>query len=107
MIDVAHLPETSDARAPRPAVTTAGGVAAPARGWSATDRGMARLVRLILADDWRPAEASARLREYVGDPRVLRRMAARVQRATVERPSAVAERAARTLDGALGETPPA
>jgi hypothetical protein len=63
---------------------------------------MVHLVRLVTADDWDPALASLRLREVVSDALVLRQMSARVQRAIAERPSEVAERAARTLAAAMG-----
>ena len=72
-----------------------------ARNWSAIDRAMVHLVRLILAEDWDQAAAAARLREMVDDPRMLRRMASRVERALADRSSEVAERAAVTLRGAL------
>jgi hypothetical protein len=68
---------------------------------------MAYLVRLALAEDWHPVTASARLAELVEDPRVLRQMDGRVRRALADRPSEVAERAALTLDLALGEAQPA
>jgi len=74
-----------------------------ARKWDAIDRAMVHLVRLILAEDWEQAAASARLREMVGDPRVLRRMASRVEWALADRSSETAERAAVTLRGALRE----
>jgi hypothetical protein len=64
---------------------------------------MVYLVRLILDPDWQPKAAAARLRELVGDERVLRQMAARVHRAMVDRPSEIAERAALTLAEAIGE----
>jgi hypothetical protein len=76
------------------------------RQWSATDRGMAHLVRLVLDEDWQPARAAARLREQVADQRVLRHMAARVQRALTERPSEVARRAALTLSRAIDDPRP-
>ena len=81
--------------------------------WPATRQSTRRsrewcdLVRLILDDGWQPVAASARLRAQVGDPRVLRQMAARVQRTMLERPSQVAERALLTLAEALGEAQPA
>ena len=80
---------------------------ATTRQWTAAEQGMVHLVRLILDDGWQPVAASARLRAQVSDPRVLRQMAARVQRTMQERPSPVAERALLTLAEALGEAQPA
>lgn len=77
------------------------------RQWNTADRGMVHLVRLILDDDWHPVDASRRLRELVGDVRVLREVAARVNRAMLDRPSETTERAVLTLAEAIGEAPPA
>lgn len=68
---------------------------------------MVHLVRLILDDDWHPVDASARLRELVGDVFVLRQMAARVHRAMLDRSSEITERAVLTLAEAIGEAQPA
>lgn len=75
-----------------------------ARQWSAVDRAMVHLVRLALAEDWDQTAASTRLRETVGDARVLRRMATRVESALADRASEVAQRAASTLRAALDDT---
>lgn len=75
----------------------------PTRTWTAADRGMVQLVRLVLADDWHPVTASARLRDAVPDPRVLRQMAGRVNRAMADRASDIAERALLTLGLAIDE----
>lgn len=77
------------------------------RQWNTADRGTVHLVRLILDDDWHPVDASRRLRELVGDVRVLREVAARVNRAMLDRPSEITERAVLTLAEAIGEAPPA
>ena len=74
-----------------------------ARRWTATDRGMAHLVRLVLADDWNPETAAEHLRALVAGDHVLRRMAHRVHSATADRPSPIADRAVRTLDRAIRE----
>lgn len=71
------------------------------RSWSAVDRAMLHLVRLVLADDWTVTAAAHRLRERVGDPSTLRRMSIRVEHAWVERPSEIAGRAAWTVRHAL------
>jgi hypothetical protein len=77
------------------------------RSWTPTDRAMAQLLRLVLAEDWHPATASEQLREAVPDPVLLRRMAGRVRRASAERDSEVADRAALTLDLAMDRLQPA
>lgn len=71
------------------------------RRWSTVDRAMLHLVRLVLDEAWHPATAAAHLRDLIPDPRVLRHLAARVERALFDRPSPVGERAARTLALAL------
>jgi hypothetical protein len=63
---------------------------------------MVHLVRLILDDDWHPVDASAKLREPVGDAWVLRQMAARAHRAMLDRSSEVTERAVLTFGRAHG-----
>ena len=67
----------------------------------AVERGMLHLIRLVLADDWDQASASHHLLEVVRDPRVLRRMANRVESAIAERASEMDRRAALTLRAAL------
>ena len=55
----------------------------------------------MIAEDWDPETAPARLREAVADPETMRVMAARVKRAQVERPSSISRRASMTLDFAI------
>lgn len=78
-----------------------------ARHWSAVDRGMVHLVRLVLEEDWNPMTASSNLREHVRDARVLHQMAARVHRAMLDRSSEITDRAVLTLAEAIGEAQPA
>lgn len=66
------------------------------------DRGAAALLRLVMADGWRPEPAGRALRALVqGDARVLRLLHARVARAMLERPTATDARALATLEQAL------
>jgi hypothetical protein len=78
-------------------------VSAARRQWTAADRGLAALVRLVLEDDWDRVASAGRLREIVADTEVLRRMAARVHSAGEDRASWIASRAALTLANALDE----
>ena len=68
--------------------------------WTATDRGMLVLVKIVMAEDWSATAAAAQLVHGVRDPRVLERMAARVRAAHSDRPSEFARRAAQTLSHA-------
>lgn len=72
------------------------------RRWTAVDRGMLHLVRLVLDDAWHPIRAGTKLRDVIADQQVLRQMATRVRRTLADRPSIVGERAARTLEVAIG-----
>ena len=72
------------------------------RRLTAADRGLMELFRLVQEETWRPVAAAQHLREVIGDPLVLRLMAARVHRAIEDRPSDIATRAALTLAHALG-----
>ena len=74
------------------------------RSWTAADRGMLHLVKLVLAPGWSAEGSAARLAEEVMDPRVLEQMSKRVQAALVERPSDVGMRAHRTLSVALARS---
>lgn len=74
----------------------------PVRRRTPVDAAMAHLLHLLMAEDLPPDQAAPRLCEQVRDPRVLRQMAARVQRALVERPSALAIATLQTIETALG-----
>ncbi len=66
------------------------------------DRAAAAMMRLVMADGWRPEPAGRALRALVrGDARVLRLLHARVARAMLERPTAADARALATLEQAL------
>lgn len=74
------------------------------RGWTATDRGMLHLVKLVVDADWSATESAARLSEQVTDERVLAQMSKRVSAALVDRPSELGLRAHRTLSLALARS---
>lgn len=76
--------------------------AIPVRRRTPVDVAMAQLLHLLMAEDLSPEQAAPRLCEHVRDPRLLRQMAARVQRALLERPSALAGRSLQTIERALG-----
>lgn len=63
------------------------------------------LVRLTADEAWTPQWAAERLRQRVDDDGVLWRARARVGWALLDRPSRFGERAASTLDVALGLPP--
>lgn len=66
------------------------------------DRAAAALLRLVMADGWRPEPAGRALRALVrGDVRVLRLLHARVARAMLDRPTPSDARALATLEQAL------
>jgi hypothetical protein len=72
-------------------------------GWTATDRGMLVLVKLVLADDWSAPTAGRQLVDRIRDPWVLAQMTARVRAAQAERDSEVGRRAERTLSQARAD----
>jgi hypothetical protein len=76
--------------------------ASPVRRRTPVDVAMAQLLHLLLAEDLSPEQAAPRLCEQVRDPRLLRQMAARVQRALLERPSELAGRTLQTIERAVG-----
>jgi hypothetical protein len=76
--------------------------AIPVRRRTPVDLGMAHLLHLLLAEELTPEQAAPRLCEQVRDPRLLRQMAARVQRVLLERPSALTGRSLQTIERALG-----
>lgn len=69
---------------------------------SRADRACASLLKVAMAEDWQ-AETAARelLAEIHEDARLLRILRARVSRAMLLRPTAIANRAAATLDCAV------
>lgn len=73
------------------------------RRWGQEDAALLSLIRLVLDDSWSANRAAVELRSRVADEAALHRVRARVRRALVERPTPVAERAARTLDVVLGD----
>lgn len=77
------------------------------RPWDTTDAALLALIRLVLDDAWSPEQAATHLRARVVDQAVLRRVRARVLNALAERPTPVAQRAARTLDALLDDPDPA
>jgi hypothetical protein len=86
--------------------------ASPVRRRTPADVAMAQVLHLLLAEDLPPEQAAPRLCEQVRDPRLLRQMAVRVQRALLERPSELAARTLQTIEQAVGlvdrsEPPPA
>ena|SRR5205823_7131317 len=84
-----------------PASASSATVVGMSASFTVVDRGIAQLLRLVLADGWSIEHAAAELRRQVDDPRVWQRMAARVDRARADRPSAIANRAALTLSAAM------
>jgi hypothetical protein len=68
---------------------------------SAVDLATARLVRLVLDEEWAIEAAAHSLLGSVQDPDILRVVALKVRRADRERSSSVTTRAIETLDHAI------
>lgn len=68
--------------------------------WTATDRGMLVLVKLVMDDGWTPATAAAELVRRIQRPEILERMSVRVRAAQSERPSDFGRRAESTISHA-------
>lgn len=69
-----------------------------AHQWDRVDAALLALIRLVLDDSWSAQRAATELRVKVTDESVLCRVRTRVRAALAERPTPVAQRAARTLD---------